>query len=381
MKKIIIIIAVVLAVAGIVLLIFRKGDNEPKFKTVKPVRGQIIDIVSATGIVNPVDTVNIGSQVSGTIKKLYVDYNSKVKAGQLIALIDPALFEAQRNQATANLQMAEAEVEKSQANLVVAERNLVRVKSLFEKHFMSASDLDIALGTEQESRAQLGVSKAKVAQSRAAVSLAETNLHYTRIVSPVDGIVISRSVSEGQTVAASFQTPTLFVIAVDLTNMQIDTNIAEADIGDIKDRMDAEFRVDAYPDTVFKGVVIQVRNAAVTVQNVVTYDVVIGVDNEDLLLKPGMTANVSVLVQKKNDVLKVPNAALRFVPAGAEKAKEPSVWVLENGAPKRVTIKKGISDDDDTEVESAGLSVNSDLILEALGKTAKKPGMPPPMMR
>src|SRR4030042_1200422 len=307
--------------------------------------------VSATGTVNPVTTVLVGTQVSGTIKELYVDFNSSVKKGKMIARIDPALFEAQVNQAKANFLSAKANLEKAGATLVDAKRTMERNKELLSKNLIAQSDLETAETSYETAKASVSAAKSQVAQTEAALSLAETNLHYTKIVSPVDGIVVSRNVDVGQTVAASFQTPTLFSIAQDLTKMQIDTNVAEADIGNVKVKQDVEFTVDAYPDTTFKGKVWQVRNAPITVQNVVTYDVVIQVDNPELKLKPGMTANVSIIISMKKDVLKIPNAALRFKMNETEKkttekkaAGGPGVWILEQGKPERIAISPGISD-------------------------------------
>jgi HlyD family secretion protein len=226
-----------------------------------------------------------------------------------------------------------------------------------------------------------------VAQNEAALSSAETNLRYTKIISPVDGIVVSRNVDVGQTVAASFQTPTLFSIAQDLTKMQIDTSVAEADIGKVKVGQDVEFTVDAYSDTTFKGKVLQVRNAPITVQNVVTYDVVIQVDNPDFKLKPGMTANVSLIISIEKDVLKIPNASLRFrppekgapVPGKKSEKKRPGVWILENGKPKRVPVTLGISDGSYTEIVSGDLKEGQELIVESLAK-AKAPTPSGPRM-
>jgi HlyD family secretion protein len=373
MKKIVIIsgIIIVIAIAGFIL--FRGNGNEPKFKTDKIIRGDIEMAVTATGTVNPVTTVLVGTQVSGTIKELYVDFNSPVKKGQLIARIDPALFEAQVNQAKANFLSAKANLEKAGATLVDAKRTMDRNKELFSKNLVARSDLDTAETNYETANASVSAAKSQVAQAEAALNLAETNLRYTKIVSPVDGIVVSRNVDVGQTVAASFQTPTLFTIAQDLTKMQIDTSVDEADIGKIKVGQDVEFTVDAYPGITFKGKVRQVRNAPITVQNVVTYDVVINVDNPEFKLKPGMTANVSIIVSIKKDVLKIPNAALRFKPAEkgktAAQQKGTGVWILEQGELKRLPISIGISDGNYTELVSGGIKEGQELIVESLTKS------------
>jgi len=372
MKKIVIIsgILIVIAIAGFIL--FRGNGNEPKFRTDKIIRGDIEMAVTATGTVNPVTTVLVGTQVSGTIKELYVDFNSPVKKGQLIARIDPALFEAQVNQAKANFLSAKANLEKAGATLVDAKRTMDRNKELFSKNLVARSDLDTAETNYETANASVSAAKSQVAQAEAALNLAETNLRYTKIVSPVDGIVVSRNVDVGQTVAASFQTPTLFTIAQDLTKMQIDTSVDEADIGKIKVGQDVEFTVDAYPDVTFKGKVWQIRNAPITVQNVVTYDVVINVDNPEFKLKPGMTANVSIIVSIKKDVLKISNVALRFKPAekgkSAVQQKGSGVWILEQGNPKRVPISIGISDGNYTELVSGGIKEGQELIVESLTK-------------
>jgi HlyD family secretion protein len=373
MKKILIIgvIIIVVAVTGFVL--FRGKGNEPKFRTEKVIRGDVEMAVTATGTVNPVTTVLVGTQVSGTIKNIYVDFNSPVKKGQLIARIDPALFDAQVNQARANLLAAKANVEKAEATLVDAKRTMERNKELLAKDLIAQSDFDTAETNYETAKASVSAAKAQVVQSEAALNSTETNLYYTKIVSPVDGIVVSRNVDVGQTVAASFQTPTLFSIAQDLTKMQIDTNVAEADIGNVKFGQDVEFTVDAYPDTTFKGRVSQVRNAPITVQNVVTYDAVIQVDNPELELKPGMTANVSIIISAKKDVLKIPNAALRFKPsekgsASSEK-KGPGVWILEKDKPKRIPLSLGISDGSYTELVTGDLKEGQEVIVESLVKT------------
>jgi HlyD family secretion protein len=373
MKKIIIISGIIIVIVIVGFILFRGNGNEPKFRTDKIIRGDIEMAVSATGTVNPVTTVLVGTQVSGTIKELYVDFNSPVKKGKMIARIDPALFEAQVNQAKANLLSSKANLDKAEATSVDAKRTMERNKELLAKNLIAQSDFDTAETNYETAKASVNAAKSQVAQSEAALSSAETNLYYTKIVSPVDGVVVSRNVDVGQTVAASFQTPTLFSIAQDLTKMQIDTSVDEADIGKVKVGQDVEFTVDAYPDITFKGKVWQIRNAPITVQNVVTYDVVINVDNLELKLKPGMTANVSIIVSIKKDVLKIPNAALRFKPAEKGKTavqqKGSGVWILEQGNPKRVPISIGISDGNYTELVSGGIKEGQELIVESLTKS------------
>lgn len=375
MKKIVIGTAI-LAIIGVgVFLALRNTGNVPQFRTEKVTKGDIISMVTATGTVNAVTTVLVGTQVSGTIKAIYADFNSKVKKGQLIAQIDPALFEAQVDQARANLVTSRANLAKSEVSVVDTQRTLERNRQLFSKNLVARSDLDTAETNYDSARAQVNASKALVEQAAAALRTAETNLRYTRILSPVDGIVVSRNVDVGQTVAASFQTPTLFNIAQDLTKMQIDSSVAEADIGKIMVGQPVEFTVDAYPDSPFHGSVSEIRNAPITVQNVVTYDVVIKVDNPELKLKPGMTANVSIIVSSKKDVLRISNAALRFRPSERrgkgeqkEKTSGSSVWVLENNKPKRISVSTGISDGNYTELVSGSLKEGQELIVESLAK-------------
>jgi HlyD family secretion protein len=383
MKKIAIVGAIIISVVVAGFFLLRGRGNEPQFRTDKVVRGDIEMAVTATGTVNPVTTVLVGTQVSGTIKNIYVDFNSPVKKGQLIAQIDPALFEAQVHQARANLLSAKANLEKAEATSVDAKRTMERNKELLAKNLIAQSDFDTAETNYETAKASVSAAKSQVAQSEAALSSAETNFFYTKIVSPVDGIVVSRNVDVGQTVAASFQTPTLFSIAQDLTKMQIDTNVAEADIGNVKVGQDVEFTVDAYPDITFKGKVWQVRNAPITVQNVVTYDVVIQVDNPELKLKPGMTANVSIIISLRRDVLKIPNAALRFLPVEMSKPsvqqKGAGVWILEQGKPERVPVSTGISDGSYTELVSGKISEGQEVIVESLTK-AKGPTPAGPRM-
>jgi len=372
MKKTVIGILIAAVCAAAAYLIFSDNKNEMSFRTEKVIKGDIVSMVTATGTVNAVTTVLVGTQVSGTVKKIYADFNTKVKKGQLIARIDPATFEAQVAQARANLLAAKANLEKSEATLVDTKRTMERNRELLSKNLIAQSDLDTAETNYETSKAQVSVSKSQVAQTEAALRIAESNLGYTKIISPVDGVVISRNVDVGQTVAASFQTPTLFTIAEDLTKMQIDASVDEADIGSIVSGQDVEFTVDSYPDITFHGNVSQVRNAPITVENVVTYDVVIKVDNPELKLKPGMTANVSIILMKKSGVLKIPNAALRLNLSEREKGKTMpkgrGVWVLEKGKPQRVSISTGISDGSYTELVSGEISEGQEIIVESLDK-------------
>ena len=382
MKKIGIAILLITALGIAAFLALRNKGDELKFRTEKVIRGDIQAAVTATGTLNAVTTVLVGTQVSGTIRNIHADFNSPVKKGELIAEIDPATFEAQAEQARANLLAARANLEKSALALIDTERTMNRNKELFSKDFVARSELDTAETNYETAKAQVSVAKAQVSQAEAALKASETNLRYTRILSPVDGVVVSRSVDVGQTVAASFQTPTLFTIAQDLTKMQINTNVDEADIGRIKNSQDVEFTVDAYPDTLFKGSVSQIRIAPIIVQNVVTYDVVIRVDNPEQKLKPGMTANVSIIVAGKRDILKVPNTALRFRPPETGKPavyKNAGVWLLANQSPKRIAVTTGIGDDKYTEIISGEIKEGQEVIVEALGTatTKQKTSSPP----
>src|SRR5438034_1528370 len=261
-------------------------------------RGPITQAVTATGTLNPVVNVQVGSQVSGNIAKLFADFNSQVKAGQVVAQIDPALFQATVTQ-------AEGDLANAQAALELARVNAKRTQDLFARKTSSQADLDQAM-------ANLHQAEANVKIKQGALDKAKADLEHCTITSPIDGVVISRNVDVGQTVAASLQAPVIFAIANDLTKMQIDSNVAEADVGVVKVDQDVDFTVDAFPSQTFHGKVVQVRNAPITVQNVVTYDTVIGVTNPDLKLKPGMTANVSIISAQRDDALKIANSALRF---------------------------------------------------------------------
>ncbi len=356
-KKYLIAIGIIVIISAGGFLLYRwigqNGSNQ-KFRLVRVERGVVDLIVTATGTINPVINVLVGSQVSGTIKALYADYNSQVKEGQVIAQIDPAIFQAQVDQAKANVLNNQASLLNAQANLVKAEvavldakRNLDRNLPLVEKKVIAQATMDTAqanydtaVAQKEVAKAQVESSKAQVEQAKAALVMAETNLRYATIRSPVNGTVISRNVDVGQTVAASLAAPTLFTIAKDLTKMQVDTNVSEADVGRITVGQDATFTVDAYAGRTFRGKVSEVRNAPIIVQNVVTYDVVIQVDNRDLKLKPGMTANVSVMIANREGVLKIPNAALRFRPQSAKQGGPPEKGSERSASAGRLLIER-----------------------------------------
>lgn len=358
----------------------RSGQTEPTYKLTQLDVGPVAALVTATGTVNPVISVQVGSQVSGIVRRLHADFNSVVKEGQLLAEIDVDPFEAKLEQAKANLRTARANVDKARTAEAQRRLDLRRTSELRPQGFVSQSDVDVAQTNYRDAQAQVEVMKAQVAQADAALKSAELDLSHTRITSPVNGIVVSRNVEVGQTVAASFQAPTLFVIAQDLTKMQVDTNVSESDIGGVKEGKEAEFSVDAYANRLFHGLVAQVRNAPLSIQNVVTYDVVINVDNHDLDLKPGMTANVSIVAARKERALRVPNAALRVrMPGGESDVKVTQVWMLdESGRPHSVPIKPGIVDPVFTEVREGNVREGDFIIvgLDSNNPTAAKP-LPP----
>ena len=382
-KKGLIILGVILVIIALFSFI-NMNANKEQYKTRALKKRTIVQSVFASGTVNPVITVSIGSQVSGTIKELYVDYNSEVKKGQLLAQIDPALFEARVNESRASLNNAQANYERVKSVMENDLKTYNRYKALYERKFVAKSELDLAESTYKADVASLNAAKAQIAQAKATLDNNLTNLRYTRIISPVDGIVVSRSVDVGQTVAASFQTPTLFSVAQDLTKMQIDTSVVEADIGRVKVGQDVEYTIDGYPDETFTGKVSQVRISPTTVQNVVTYNVVIIIDNKDLKLIPGMTANVSIITNKKENVLCTDNRALKFSPQttkdGAKKKyQEYGVWILEKNKPKRVTVQIGASDENYTEITSDELKEGDRVIISSTskGKAAVKRRMRP----
>ena len=401
MKKVLLITIPLLAVAGIVMFLLSKRSPEISYKTVKIERGTIVSTVSATGNLSAVTTVQVGTQVSGTIQKLYVDYNSRVKKGQAIAEIDPSLFSASVEQSQGNYLNAEANLQKAKVTLTDAERTYNRTRKLFADGIVSQGDLDVAETAWQSARAALKAAEGSVAQTRGSLMQAKTNLRYSIIRSPVDGVVISRAVDVGQTVAASFQTPTLFTIAQDLTKMQIEVSVDEADISRIKLDQTATFTVDSYPEQSFNGKVVQIRNAPVIVQNVVTYVVVVNVDNSDMKLKPGMTANVSIEVARKDGALKLPPAALRFKPkskgeepkekrqasgpaagsaaregggkpGGRKGAATQQVYTLKDGKPAAVTVKTGIANNSAIELVESPLKEGDEVIIEQIGGETKK---------
>ncbi|MFI5306075.1 MAG: efflux RND transporter periplasmic adaptor subunit [Polyangiales bacterium] len=379
-------------------------SQDLKLDTAAVDRGPVVSKVTATGTLSALVTVQVGSQVSGRVQEIRVDFNSAVKKGQVIAKIDPQLFRAALEQGRANYTAAKANVAKSEVQAMDADRQAVRARSLAEQKLGPQADADTTEAAAAAAKAQIDASRAAVAQAEAALHQAQVNLDYTTIISPINGTVISRNVDVGQTVAASLAAPTLFVIAEDLRKMQVDSSVSEADVGKLRSGMDAMFTVDAYPGDRFRGTIRQIRNAPQTLQNVVTYDAVIDVDNTELKLRPGMTAAVTFVSASRDDALRVPNAALRFRPtpdvvarlrgepagktAGARPAagaaqprgggiasrgvrpstREPSsraVWVMRGDKPQEVTIRTGISDGTVTEVLEGALTAGDKVVTDA----------------
>ncbi len=353
-----------------------------KYVTAAVERGAISRTITASGTVNPVVTVQVGAFVSGTIQTLTCDYNTRVRKGQLCAKIDPRPYETTVAQAKANVDAASAQLGKDQASLALAKLNHGRSLTLLARGFLSQAAVDTTLSSYDQALAQTRVDQATISQRQAALHAAQVNLDYTDIVSPVDGTVVSRNVNVGQTVASSFQTPTLFLIATDLTKMQVDTNVSESDIGGAKEGDRATFTVSAFPGRVFRGRVIQARQAPISVQNVITYDVVIAADNPELLLKPGMTANARIITAERKDVLRVPVQALSYTPApkgtaatgarqgrgGRSRSSAPQaqqVWVLQGGKPRAVPVSVGLDDDANAEITGGSLKLGDQVVVSA----------------
>ena len=375
----------VLAVAAISFYWLTRRTDQPRYTTATVDRGSIVRSVTATGTVNPVITVQLGTYDSGPIIAIYADFNTPVKAGQLIAKIDPRPFQVKVDQAAAALANAKAQLIKDQADMVYKKLTLNRDSQLVEANVISQDALDSARSAYDQDVAQTSLDRANIQQQQANLEEAQVNLNYTNIISPVDGTVVSRNVDVGQTVAASFQTPTLFLIAKDLTQMQVDTNVSESDIGNLRTGQPADFSVDAFPDRVFEGTVGQVRKAPVTVQNVVTYDVVVNVPNPEFLLAPGMTANVTIITARRDNVLRIPVHALRFTPGKdilgnttlsiAEKSvRQKRVWLADSGILKPVFIVPGLDDGSYTEVLSGDLKLGDIVVTNKVRTTDAESG-------
>ena len=374
----------VTAAAAAAWLGLRPGASPPQFVTAKVDRGDIVARVTATGTLSALVTVQVGTQVSGRLAQINVDYNSPVRKGQLIAKIDPRLFEAAAEQAKANLAAAEGNLAQAKVKAKDAVRQAERSNELFAQKLIAQSDRDTAQANADAAGANVVSMQGAVEQARAAYHEAQINLNYTDIISPTDGVVISKSVDVGQTVAASLQSPTLFTIAQDLRKMEVDTNVAESDVGKLTAGMPVTFTVDAFAGERFSGTVRQVRNAPQTVQNVVTYNAVIDVANDDLRLRPGMTANVSFVYAQKNGVLRVPNSALRFRPAKELRASEPAktaapdqrtLWTPGQRQLAPVAAQIGVSDGTLTELVDSSLHEGDEVVTDVRGGGPDKPNV------
>jgi HlyD family secretion protein len=410
-KRILLIVFIVLVLAGAAFGYWRYGNNakESPYVTTPVQRTNITQVVSSTGTLQAVVTVQVGSQVSGTIDKLFANFNSKVKAGQVVAQLNQDKFKAAVDQARANLLAAQSNLAKAKVTVADAQRTLERNKELKKRDLVAQSELDAAQTAYDAAVAQLEVNKAQTAQAQAGLNQVNVDLDNTIIRSPVDGLVISRNVDVGQTVAASLQAPTLFTIANDLAKMEVHTSVDEADVGNVWDGQEVTFTVDAFPARRFRGTVYQVRNHPVNVQGVVTYNAVARIDNKELLLKPGMTANVQFLVSRKDEVLSIPNMAIRFKPpdqkdeaqellrqeqaraaprvgarrtsrsgggggggGGVRRERRVKIYVLRDGKAQPIEVQLGITDGSKTEVMDGELNENDAVIISmASGATAQ----------
>jgi HlyD family secretion protein len=416
-KRTVIAAAILLSVAGGGYAYWRVSSDrsEPPFVTTQVQRGNITQVVSSTGTLQAVVTVQVGSQVSGTIEKLFANFNSKVTAGQVVAQLNQDKFKAAVDQAKANLIAAQSSLAKANVSVEDARRTLDRTRELRKRDLMAQSELDAAQTAYDAAVAQLEVNKAQVQQAQAAVNQVTVDLNNTVIRSPVDGIVISRNVDVGQTVAASLQAPTLFTIANDLSKMEVHTSVDEADVGNVWEGQEVTFTVDAFPARRFRGKVYQVRHAPITVQGVVTYNAVARIDNKDMLLKPGMTANVQFLVSGKEGVLIIPNMAMRFRPpdekdeaqellrreraraaapvgtrrtsragsgggGGVGRNRRVTIYVLNENRPRPVQVQLGITDGSRTEVIDGELGENDRVIIgtSSAAAAANQPGVANP---
>jgi HlyD family secretion protein len=349
------------------------------YVTAEVSRGPVTRTVTSTGTVNPELTIIVGAAVSGIIQELYCDYNTQVKRGQICAKIDPRPYQTVVDQNKAELAVAKAQLEKDKANEAYTKLALARYANLIQTHAVSQDVYDNAKNAFDQAVAQIAYDEATIQLRQAALDAAQVNLDYASIVSPVDGTVVSRNVTMGQTVASSFQTPTLFLIASDLAKMEVDANVSESDVGGIKPGNKATFTVDAYAKRTFEGTVTQVRHSPQTVQNVVTYDIVIGVDNSDLALMPGLTAASRIIVDQRNEVTRVPNQALRYVPRNFPRtvpSDQYQVWVLRNDEPVAVAVVTGLDDDSFTEIVSGDVKPGDLVITSEQVATVSKATMP-----
>ena len=369
-KKIFLTVILIIIVSIITGAVIKSQKSEVSYRLQPAKKRDITQVVEASGTINPVNTVSVGSTVSGLISGLYADFNSKVKKGQLLAEIDPRTFQATVDQNQASLYNAKATLLERQAKLELDKKMYDRYKKLYEKQYVPLSEVDQAESDYKASLAQVEAAKYQIEKAQAVYNSSLVNLGYTKITAPVDGIIISRDIDMGQPVAATLNAPELFTIAQDIEKMQIEVNVSEADIGKVKEGQDVTYTLDGYPDSIFHGKVTQVRISPTTVSNVVTYSVIVDVNNEDLKLIPGMTANVSIITDKSEDILCVPNMALKFTPnTDGTKYKNQGIWVMERGKPKRIDVKTGVSNDTSTELESPALAEGTPIITGIKGKS------------
>jgi HlyD family secretion protein len=404
MKRVLlwVLVAVVLMGIGTGVWRWRVAHAKPEatYKTAPVEKRRIVAKVTASGTLSAIVTVQVGAQVSGRISKLNADFNSQVTKNELIAELDPALYQAALDQALANYAQAVAQQVKSRAASVLADKQLIRTKNLFQQSLAAQQDVDTAEATADQAHGDLALQAANVDQAAASLNQARVNLSYCKIYSPIDGVVISRSVDVGQTVAASLQAPILFTIAQDLKQMQVDTNVSEGDVGRLKETMPAYFTVDAYPGKRFHGVISQIRNAATNVQNVVTYDAVIKVENDQLELRPGMTANVTIAYAQRDNVLAIPNAALRFHPPDAVPTANPNaggggggggsgggpgrkhgehadetrtLYVVHGTTATPVTVHAGLTDGSVTEIVDGNVAEGDAIAIDTIDTNAPPP--------
>ncbi len=397
--RVILVLLLVAAVGGYAAFGRRPKPKLIQYVTAAATVGDVQETVETSGTVQPVVQVQVGSQVSGRIARVLVDFNHRVRAGQLLAEIDPTPFRASLLQSRAQVMTAEAQLQRARANEQLAATNLHRAEDLRARGLNAQSDVDQSRGAHLVARADIALATAEIARARASLTSAETNLAYTRILAPIDGVVIQRSIDEGQTVAASFQAPVLFLLAGDLTRMRIMANIDEADIAKVRERLVAEARVDAFPGELFRGEVTEVRYGATTTSGVVTYPAVLTVQNPALKLRPGMTATITVTSNRHTGVLRVPNAALRYEPGafsegadagvrprpsrnadhpdgGADTTRWGTVYVLQSGSPRPVRVRIGLIDEALTEVSAEGLADRALVVVDEIDSTpaASRPG-------
>ena len=373
-------IAILIVIGIIAGFVFVKNQKTVSTYITKPIeRKTITEVVEASGTINPVNTVSVGSTVSGLISAIYVDFNSTVKKGQLLAEIDPRTFQASVNQNLAAIYNARAALDQAEAALEMSTKTYNRYQNLYKKNFIPRSQLDEAEATYKTNRAKVDAARAQITQTSAQYQNSLVNLNYTKIISPVDGVVIARKIDVGQPVAASFQAPELFVIAQDLGKMQIEVSVSEADIGKVREGQEVIYTLDGYPNNVFDGKVTQVRLSPTTVSNVVTYSVIVKVDNDDLRLKPGMTANVSIITSKNDNVLCVPNLSLKFAPNKTDKYEKQGIWLLRKGKLVRKEVEIGASDESYTQVTGDDIKEGDKVVVSSRNAKTKKRSMPPRM--